>query len=161
MKIRTIALSGIVLAALTGCVMPPANAPSGVEGPPVTETSPIAEVVTESPEPLVESPAPTEEPEPEYTLSEQNAIRSAESYISFMAFSRQGLIDQLMYEEYTVEEATLAVDTIEVDWNEQASLSAESYLDSMAFSRGELANQLEYEGFTPEQIEFGLTAVGY
>lgn len=37
----------------------------------------------------------------QFTRSEENAIRSAESYLSFSAFSRSGLIDQLEFEGFT------------------------------------------------------------
>ena len=96
----------------------------------------------------------------QYTRSEDNAIRSAESYIDTMAFSREGLIEQLEYEGFTTAEATLAVDTIVVDWNEQAYKSAESYLDTMPFSRTELVDQLVYEGFTASQAAYGVGQTG-
>jgi hypothetical protein len=81
--------------------------------------------------------------------------------LNFTNFSRQGLIEQLEYEGFSVEDATFAVDTIVIDWNEQAALSAESYLSFSSFSRQGLFDQLLYEGFTPEQAEYGVTAVGY
>ena len=50
------------------------------------------------------------------------------------AFSREGLIDQLMYEKFSTEEATYAADNCGADWNEQALKKALSYLDVSAFS---------------------------
>lgn len=97
----------------------------------------------------------------ELSLAEKNALRSAESYLSFMAFSRSGLIDQLEFEGYSTETATVAVDSLQVDWYEQAAKSAESYLSFMSFSRSGLISQLEFEGFTREQAEYGVSAVGY
>src|SRR5699024_10365859 len=47
------------------------------------------------------APAPTEAPASGLSVSQQNAVRSAESYLRFTAFSRQGLIDQLEYEGYS------------------------------------------------------------
>ena len=41
-------------------------------------------------------------------------------------FSRSGLIDQLKYEGFSTEDATVAVDSITVDWNEQAARKAAS-----------------------------------
>ncbi|GHF05227.1 Ltp family lipoprotein [Pseudolysinimonas yzui] len=105
-----------------------------------------------------------DEPEPAgpaLTVSQQQAIAQAESYLRFTAFSRTGLIGQLEYEGFSTEDATFAVDNITVDWNAQAAASAESYLEMMAFSRSGLIDQLLYEGFTPEQAEYGVTAVGY
>ena len=78
-----------------------------------------------------------------------------------MAFSRSGLINQLKYEGYSEEASTIAVDSLVVDWNEQAAKCAENYLEHMSFSRSGLINQLKYEGFTQEQAEYGVSAVGY
>ena len=92
--------------------------------------------------------------------SQQNAVRTAEQYLDVSAFSRQGLIEQLEYNEFSTADATYAVDSISVDWNEQAAKSAEQYLDVSGFSRGGLVEQLEYAGFTSAQALYGVTAVG-
>lgn len=97
----------------------------------------------------------------DWSLEEKNAIKKAESYLSFMSFSRKGLIQQLEFEGFSNSVATFAVDSIVVDWNEQAAKKAESYLSFMSFSRKGLIDQLKYEGFTNEQAEYGVTAVGY
>lgn len=94
------------------------------------------------------------------TISQQNALRSAESYISFKGFSRTGLIGQLEFEEFSTEDATWAVDNLEVDWNEQAVKSGESYLSFKGFSRQGLIDQLIFEGYTPEQAAHGATENG-
>ena len=78
-----------------------------------------------------------------------------------MAFSRKGLIEQLEFEGYSTEAATIAVDSLGVDWNEQAAKCAENYLDLMSFSRSGLIDQLIFEGFTREEAEYGVSAVGY
>ena len=86
-----------------------------------------SELVTEAPEPTAEEPAAAEpeqkeapainfedyqketEPDPEpaeapkaddsvLSMGERNALREAESYLNYQAFSRQGLIDQLSSE---------------------------------------------------------------
>lgn len=95
------------------------------------------------------------------TIGQTNARESAESYLSFAAFSRQGLIEQLEFEDYSTEDAEYAVDILEVDWNEQAAKSAEAYLEVSTFSRDGLIEQLVFEGYTQEEAEFGVTAVGY
>jgi len=95
-----------------------------------------------------------------FTRSEENAIRKAEQYLDFSAFSRSGLIDQLEFEGFTNAEATLAVDYLDVDWNEQAWLKAEEYLDYSAFSRSGLIDQLEFEGFTRAQATYGVDKAG-
>ena len=105
-------------------------------------------------------------PRPTLTASQENAIRSAESYLQYMAFSRQGLIDQLSSEygeKFSVEDATFAVDSLNVDWNAEAVKTAQSYLDTMGFSCQEMIDQLSSEygsQFTLEQATYGATAVG-
>ena len=77
-----------------------------------------------------------------------------------MAFSREGLIEQLEYEGFSNEDATYGADNSGADWMEQAAKSAESYLDFTSFSRQGLIEQLEYEGFTEEQAIHGADSVG-
>ena len=98
--------------------------------------------------------------EPVSTVSQRNAVRAAKDYLDYTAFSRQGLIEQLEYSEFSTADATFAVDSITVDWNEQAAKAAKDYLDYSAFSRGGLIGQLEYSGFTPAQAAYGATAAG-
>jgi hypothetical protein len=103
--------------------------------------------------------------EPEQPLSpvsQQNAVRKAEDYLDYTAFSRSGLINQLVeFEGFSTQDATFAVDSITVDWNEQAVKKAKDYLDYTAFSRSGLINQLvEFEGFTPAQAQYGVAATG-
>lgn len=90
-----------------------------------------------------------------------NVVKTARNYLDFMAFSRKGLIDQLVYEGYSQESAEYAVDNIGADWNQQCAKKANDYLDYMSFSRDGLYQQLAYEGFTDEQIQYGLSQVGY
>lgn len=116
-----------------------------------------------------DTPAYTE-PEPEYendyvqdtaTMGERNALKKAQDYLDFTAFSYTGLIDQLEFEGYTYQEALYGVDNCGADWNEQAAKKAAQYLEFMAFSRQGLIEQLEYEGFTHEQAVYGVTQNGY
>lgn len=100
----------------------------------------------------------------------KNAYRSAQSYLNFKGFSKQGLIDQLSSEYgdgYTVEQATAAVqameDAGEVDWNEQAVRSGQSYLDMKGFSRDGLIQQLSSEygdQYTVEQATYAADQLG-
>lgn len=94
------------------------------------------------------------------TVSQENALDQADSYLSYSAFSRTGLIDQLEYEGYSTADATFAVDNVTVDWMVQAERKAQSYLDFSSFSRSGLINQLEYEGLTSDQAEHGADSVG-
>lgn len=90
------------------------------------------------------------------SADQANAIGSAESYLRYSAFSRTGLIAQLEYEGFSRADSTFAVDSLNVDWFEQAVKSAESYLEYSSFSRQKLYDQLIYEGFLPEEAEFGV-----
>lgn len=104
------------------------------------------------------------------TLSQQNAYRSAVSYLGHSAFSRAGIIGQLSSEygeAYPLGDAEFAVARLEaeggVDWNAEAAEAAASYLSHTAFSRQGLLDQLtsQYgEQFTPEQAEYGVSTTG-
>ncbi|OBH43373.1 Ltp family lipoprotein [Mycobacterium mantenii] len=95
-------------------------------------------------------------------LSQQNAVRKAKDYLDYTAFSRLGLINQLVEaEQFSTEDATYAVDSLNVDWNQQAARKAKDYLGYTAFSHDGLINQLvEAEKFTPSQAAYGVAAVG-
>ncbi len=88
---------------------------------------------------------------------QENALSTAQNYLSFMSFSRTGLIGQLEFEGYSTADATWAVDNLGVDWGQQAVEKAREYLDFMSFSLPGLIDQLVYEGFTPEQAAHGAT----
>ena len=54
-------------------------------------------------------------PDSNLTAYQQAAVRSAQSYLDFSGFSRQGLIDQLSSDygdKYTVEQATNAANEV-------------------------------------------------
>ncbi len=113
----------------------------------------------------------THEEKPTLTRGQENAIKSATSYLGFSAFSRAGLFQQLTSqygEGFEAADAEFAIAHLEqnglVDWNAEAAESAQSYLDFTSFSRQGLYDQLtsQYgEGFTHEQAEYALAAVGY
>lgn len=94
------------------------------------------------------------------TVSQRNALGSAEDYLAYSGFSRTRLIEQLQYEKFSLEDATWAVDRVTVDWNAEAAESAKAYLEYSSFSRAGLYDQLIYEGFTPEQAEYGVSTTG-
>ncbi len=126
---------------------------------PEETTEAIEEEVVE--EEAVEEEVVEEEPaEPEMTLAQENAVRKANDYLKFTAFSKTGLADQLEFEGFSSEEATFAVNNIVVDWKEQAAVKAQEYLDLSAFSRSGLIDQLEFEGFTTEEATYGVDKVG-
>lgn len=109
-------------------------------------------------------PAPEVAPEPEkpsLTIGQSNAVSKAKSYLDYTSFSRTGLIQQLEFEGFSVEDATFAVDHVSPDWNAQAAAKAADYLDYTSFSRQGLIDQLVFEGFSLAEAEFGVAAVGY
>ena len=100
------------------------------------------------------------------TKSQQNAVKSALSYLEFSGFSRQGLIDQLSSEygdQYPVADATIAVESLDVDWRAEAVQSANSYLEFSAFSCQGLIDQLSSDygdQYTVEEATYAATQVG-
>lgn len=112
--------------------------------------------------PSAVAPTTTEPEKPSFTPGQQNAIAKAESYLNYTSFSKQGLIDQLKFDDFSVADATFAVENVEanggVDWNEQAVKKAKSYLDYTSFSKSGLIEQLESDDFTPSQAEYGVNA---
>ncbi|MDQ0733121.1 Ltp family lipoprotein [Arthrobacter sp. B1I2] len=94
------------------------------------------------------------------TISQQSAQRKAGDYLKFTAFSRSGLIDQLVYEKFSLADSTWAVDHMTIDYNEQAAKKAKDYLKFSSFSRSGLVDQLLFEGYTAEQAEFGASTTG-
>ncbi|MCE6958053.1 Ltp family lipoprotein [Cereibacter sphaeroides] len=100
------------------------------------------------------------------TRAQTNAARSAKNYLSLQGFSRDGLIDQLSSsygDGYDVGDATAAVDSLSVDWNEQAARSASKYLEMMGFSCRGLIEQLSSDAgdqYTPSQARYGAEQAG-
>lgn len=82
-----------------------------------------------------------------------NALSSARKYLKVSSFSKVKLKEQLIYEEYSDESATYAVDNVLTDWNENAIKSAEKYLDLSSFSKDSLFDQLIYDGYTNEEAQ--------
>ncbi len=140
---------------------------AGLQPPAVTSfKDPLAKVLSSDPPAGTEVEEGTQisitvEEKPALTMSQENALQTAQSYLSMMGFSRTGLMGQLEFEGYSTEDATFAVDSAGADWSAEAAEKAKSYLDMMAFSRQGLYDQLAFEGFSPEEIEAGLAAVGY
>ena len=92
------------------------------------------------------------------TVSQRNAISKAASYLRSSSFSRSGLIGQLQYEGFTLEDSTYGVDAQNANWNAQAVKKAASYLRSSSFSRSGLIDQLVYEGFSSSESVYGVDA---
>ena len=80
--------------------------------------------------------------------------------MNYTAFSHDGLVHQLEYEQFSGADALYGADNSGANWEEQAAKKAKEYMDYSSFSREGLIRQLKYEKFTQEQAEYGATAVG-
>ena len=165
-RMRKIIITGLLVAvaALSACADGnDASKANGTTAAPATiaTTTETPATSTEAPATIAEAPVT-----PEYTVAQQNGIRSAESYLEMSGFSRAGLIQQLSSEYgegFAMADAVFAVDHVAVDWNAEAIESAQSYLEMSGFSRAGLIEQLssEYGGqFTLEQATYAVGQVG-
>jgi Host cell surface-exposed lipoprotein len=157
-KIAVMIAGGVLLVASLGaCAETPEESAEPTPAAEETTEAPAEDTTEEAAEPTTEE-AP---PEPELTPGQENAIESAESYLDFGGFSRQGLIDQLTSEYgegFKKKDAEFAVDYLDVNWKKEAVESAESYLESGSFSLDGLIEQLESEygdQFTHAQAVYG------
>jgi hypothetical protein len=123
-----------------------------------TTTTTAAPTTTTAPPPP--PPPTTADPFAGETVSQRNARQKAGEYLQIMAFSRSGLIEQLVYEGFSESDATYGVDSRNVDWFDQAAKKAEEYLRIMSFSRQGLIEQLMFDGFTRPQAEHGADSTG-
>ena len=145
--------------------------------PVVENTQTVTENKNDTPAPVVEktktaptpaktetkttpAPTPTPTPIPNVTVSQKNAVAKAKSYLGYTAFSHDGLVAQLEYEQFSHADAVYGADNSGANWNEQAAKKAKSYMEYSAFSRGSLIDQLKYDQFTQAQAEYGANAVG-
>ena len=139
-------------------IEPPYEPDQMVEMPMPTYT---AQAAPQPPTNITTEPAIATEPAPATeTLGQANARLSAQMYLNIMPFSRQSLINQLVFEGFSLEYAIHGTDSLNANWNEQAALSAQTYLNIMPFSRQGLIDQLVFEGFTVEQATYGVNSVG-
>ena len=141
----------------------PTRAPSSTATP-SAKTVVATPKPSATPAPVKAAPAPSTPPpapaKPQLTTAQENAVRTAESYLEMSGFSQKGLIKQLEFEGYSVKDAQIALGTIPVNWNNEAAESAKAYTEMTGFSRSSLIKQLEFEGFTKKQAQFGATSVG-
>ena len=94
------------------------------------------------------------------TISEKNALKSAESYSNTLHMSKKGIYNQLIstVEGFTKEEAQYAIDNIEADWKENALETARTYQNSLSMSKKAIYNQLisSAEAFTKEEAQYAI-----
>ncbi len=83
-----------------------------------------------------------------------------------MTFSQQGLIgqrDSSAGSRHSVNDATVAVDSLTVNWNAEAVQAAKEYIQTQPFSCRDLIQQLDSPDgsqFTVPQATYGATRAG-
>lgn len=93
-------------------------------------------------------------------------MEAAKQYLQTQAFSQQGLIDQLdssAGDGYTVNDATVAVDSLTVNWNNEAVQAAKAYMQTQPFSCQDLIDQLDSSAgdeYTVAQATYGAQQAG-
>lgn len=100
------------------------------------------------------------------TVSQRQAVRAAQNYITIGGFSRAGMIRQLTSDAadgFSHADAAYAADHIGADWNAEAVEAAKAYLQVTGFSRSGLIRQLTSpvgSGFTHAQAVYAVEKVG-
>jgi Host cell surface-exposed lipoprotein len=105
-------------------------------------------------------------PRPALTQQQKSALSSAKQYLALEGFSQQGLIDQLDSPDggqYSVNDATVAVHSLNENWNNEAVQSAKSYMKLEPKSCDALIAQLDSPDggqFTQAQATYGAQQAG-
>ena len=81
------------------------------------------------------------------TLGQKNAPAKAKSYLNISAFSYEGLIKQLKFENFHMKMLFMELGNCGADGNEQVATKAQSYLAIASFSIDGLIRQPEFDGF--------------
>lgn len=97
----------------------------------------------------------------ELTNSQKNAVIRAYEEENFWHVSRDYLIHNILvgFDYFSVEDATFAVDHMDVDFDEQAVLFVKE--NSSGQSRGGITELMVYYGYTEEQINNALEQTGF
>ena len=143
---------------------PATNALPVTTVPPAASTAPTPKPAAKPAPPTTSAP-PTSPAPPRATVSQANAAKAAQGYLKFSAFSCQGLIDQLIYEQYSAADAQYGANATGVCTDPavsqaNAAKAAQQYLKSSAFSCQELIDQLIYEQYSAADAQYGANATG-
>ena len=97
----------------------------------------------------------------ELTNGQKNAVIRAYEEENFWHVSRDYLINDVLvgFDYFSVEDATFAVDHMDVDYDEQAVLYVKQ--NSSGQSKGEITEMMRYYGYTNEQINNALKQAGF
>lgn len=101
----------------------------------------------------------------EYTIelstSQRNAVLKAYQEVQNWHCGRDFLINDVLvgFDGYSLEDATFAVDHIDVDWDYQAILYAKE--NGVGESESKITEMMQYYGFNQDQIAKALKEIGY
>jgi hypothetical protein len=155
-----VVVSLIIIGAITGASHKSSSSGANINGAPVTSP------VDATPAAPAASPTTPATPSSSFTESQQNAVQAAQNYLQIEGFSKQGLIDQLSSsagDGYSLNDATVAVDSLQVDSNAQAVRSAKDYIQMEPFSCQDLVQQLDSSAgsqYTEAQAQYAAHSVG-
>lgn len=112
---------------------------------------------------VTEETTPTSVPastiDPTLSPTQREAASLAASSLKNSSDSRQGLIDYLVYLGYLEADATIAVDSLGVDWIDQARIEAKRFLEGGQYSFDRLLDQLTSDAgskFPDDQATAGI-----
>lgn len=144
--------------------------PSAAPAAKASTSAPAKAAATAKPAPTTAAPttpAPTTPAAPAMTVAEQQAVDSAQNYLSDgQGFSQAGLFNQLTSssgEGFTAADANFAISYLHPDWYTQAVESAKGYMQMGGYSHASLMEQLTSssgEGFTQAQAAYAVAQVG-
>lgn len=92
------------------------------------------------------------------TKSEQFAAEQAIMYLDYSPFSQKKLIEQLTYDGFSKEDAKIAIEAINVDWQEQTLRFAKLSTKYNTYPRNStlLSSVLSKEGYTDKDIAYAI-----
>lgn len=96
------------------------------------------------------------QPAQQLTKEEQDALDYALALLETVAYSREGLISQMVHDGYEEAVAAAAADRTGLDWKAQAVRSAQECVLHLAVSRTGVAQMLEYERFTADETAYAM-----
>lgn len=148
-------LAVIVVVILGGCASGTSDSKVGNATPSISQTAATNTASTTPAAKTTVAAAKKIAPKSQLTDEQEQAVGKANDYLAFTNFSKTGLIKQLAYDGFSTKDATVAVNTMKVDYNVQATKKGISYLQLTHFSKAGLIRQLKYDGFTTFQARLG------
>ncbi len=134
---------------------------SATQGAEVTATNGGDAVTSDASASTSDAPGqPAPRPEQQLNSIQSEARDLAASYLQDAIYSRARLIEDVVAAGYREPDAAAAIDSLKVDWNDQAVQAAEVYVEKFEFTRTGLIAQLEVDGFESHQAQYGASAVG-